>query len=109
MLYTRCNMQASQRLATVIGSTAFEDLQRGVHFADEELLLVPDEMPIGAVGEFVDDDMVVGKTQWLVKRGRVVKRRLYTFPGIYEPVSESEAVRAEFAGALARSPRGTLR
>ena len=37
----------SQRLATVIGSTAFEDLQRGVHFADEELLLVPDEMPIG--------------------------------------------------------------
>ena len=96
MLYTRCNMQASQRLATVIGSTAFEDLQRGVHFADEELLLVPDEMPIGAVGEFVDDDMVVGKTQWLVKR------RLYTFPTIYEPVSESEAVRAEFAGALAR-------
>ena len=36
MLYTRCNMQASQRLATVIGSTAFEDLQRGVHFADED-------------------------------------------------------------------------
>ena len=58
MLYTRCNMQASQRLATVIGSTAFEDLQRGVHFADEELLLVPDEMPVGAVGEFVEDDMV---------------------------------------------------
>ena len=53
-------MQASQRLATVIGSTAFEDLQRGVHFADEELLLVPDEMPIGAVhvGEFIEDDMV---------------------------------------------------
>ena len=48
----------SQRLATVIGSTAFEDLQRGVHFADEELLLVPDEMPIGGVvGEFVEDDM----------------------------------------------------
>ena len=65
MLYTRCNMQqaarhmqASQRLATVIGSTAFEDLQRGVHFADEELLLVPDEMPVGGVGEFVEDDMV---------------------------------------------------
>jgi hypothetical protein len=59
MLYTRCNMQASQRLATVIGSTAFEDLQRGVHFADEELLLVPDEMPVSAVGEFIEDDMVV--------------------------------------------------
>ena len=58
MLYTRCNMQSSQRLATVIGSTAFEDLQRGVHFADEELLLVPDEMPVGAVGEFIEDDMV---------------------------------------------------
>ena len=59
MLYTWCNMQASQRLATVIGSTAFEDLQRGLHFADEELLLVPDEMPIGGVvGEFVEDDMV---------------------------------------------------
>jgi hypothetical protein len=42
----------------VIGSTAFEDLQRGVHFADEELLLVPDEMPVGAVGEFIEDDMV---------------------------------------------------
>ena len=40
------------------GSTAFEDLQRGVHFADEELLLVPDEMPTGGVGEFVEDDMV---------------------------------------------------
>jgi hypothetical protein len=93
----------------VMGSTAFEDLQHGMHFADEELSLVPDEMPVGAVGEFVEDDMEVGKTQWLAKRGRVVKRGLYTFPGIYEPVSESEAVRAEFAGALARSPRGTLR
>jgi len=39
-------------------STAFEDLQRGVHFADEELLLVPDEMPVGAVGEFIEDDMI---------------------------------------------------
>ena len=29
-----------------------------VHFADEELLLVPDEMPVGGVGEFVEDDMV---------------------------------------------------
>ena len=29
------------------GSTAFEDLQ-----------LVPDEMPTGGVGEFVEDDMV---------------------------------------------------
>ncbi len=56
-----------------------------MYFADKALLLVPDEMPVGAVGEFVDDDMVVGKTQWLVIR------RLYTFPTIYEPVSESEA------------------
>ena len=24
----------------------------------EELLLVPDEMPVGGVGEFVEDDMV---------------------------------------------------
>ena len=33
-------------------------MEESVHFADEELLLVPDEMPTGGVGEFVEDDMV---------------------------------------------------
>jgi hypothetical protein len=53
----------------VMGSTAFEDLQHGMHCADEELSLVTDEMPVGAVGEFVEDDMAVGKTQWLANVG----------------------------------------
>ena len=45
ILYTRCNMHSAVQLASVIGSTSFEDTERGIRFADEELLLMPDEMP----------------------------------------------------------------
>ena len=38
-------MHSAVQLASVIGSTSFEDTERGIRFADEELLLLPDEMP----------------------------------------------------------------
>jgi len=42
----------------VIGSTALEDLERGVQFADEELMLTVDEMPTGGVSSFVEQDLI---------------------------------------------------
>ena len=45
-------------MATVIGSTPFEDLERGVQFVDEELMLTADEMPTGGVSSFVEQDLI---------------------------------------------------
>ena len=58
ILYTRANRQAAGRMTSVIGSTPFEDLERGVRFADEELLLVPAEQPYSSVDRFVSRDMI---------------------------------------------------
>ena len=47
------------QLASVIGSTSFEDTERGIRFADEELLLMPDEMrPAIRFDEYLSTDML---------------------------------------------------
>ena len=58
VLYTRATKQLAVGMSTIIGSTPFEDLERGVAFADEELLLMPAEMPYSAVDSFVEADMI---------------------------------------------------
>ena len=45
-------------MATTIGSTPFEDLERGVSFVDEELMLTVDEMPYLAASDFVERDLL---------------------------------------------------
>jgi hypothetical protein len=57
-LYCRCSRQSAALMASVIGSTSYDDLERGVEFADEELLLTPDELPYGTVQDFVEDDLI---------------------------------------------------
>ena len=44
-IYCRLSRQSAAGVATSIGSTPFEDLERGVKFVDEELMLTADEMP----------------------------------------------------------------
>ena len=58
ILYTRCNMHSAVQLASVIGSTSFEDTERGIRFADEELLLMPEEMPAIRFDEYLSTDML---------------------------------------------------
>ena len=57
-IYCRLSRESAAGVATVIGSTAFEDLERGVQFADEELMLTVDEMPTGGVSSFVEQDLI---------------------------------------------------
>ena len=46
-------------VATVIGSTSFEDMERGVSFdADGEILLTPAEMPSLPTARFVEQDLI---------------------------------------------------
>ena len=42
----------------MIGSTPFEDLERGVQFADEELMLTAGEMPALSVDGFVERELL---------------------------------------------------
>jgi len=51
-------MHSAVQLASVIGSTSFEDTERGIRFADEELLLMPDEMPAIRFEEYLSTDML---------------------------------------------------
>jgi hypothetical protein len=58
IIYTRATRQAAVSVSMVIGSTLFEDTERGVHFCDEELMLVPEEMPSVCVEDFVEQDLI---------------------------------------------------
>ena len=51
-------MHSAVQLASVIGSTSFEDTERVICFADEELLLMPDEMPAIRFDEYLSTDML---------------------------------------------------
>ena len=51
-------MHSAVQLASVIGSTSFVDNVRGIRFADEELLLMPDEMPAIRFDEYLSTDML---------------------------------------------------
>ena len=46
-IYCRLSKEAASRMASVIGSTAFEDLERG-GFVSEELELLPHELAFDA-------------------------------------------------------------
>jgi hypothetical protein len=57
-IYCRCSRQSAAQMASVIGSTSFDDIERGVEFADEELLLTSAELPYGSLQDFIEDDMI---------------------------------------------------
>jgi hypothetical protein len=57
-IYCRLSRQSAASVASTIGSTPFEDLERGVQFVDEELMLTVGEMPGQAVDSFVERDLI---------------------------------------------------
>ena len=57
LLYCRLSRQSAAGVATTIGSTPFEDLERGVQFVDEELMLTVDEMPSLHASNFIERDL----------------------------------------------------
>ena len=63
-LYTRASKEAMMSIATIVGSTAFEDIERG-EFVDEELMLTSKDLDTqagvydGHVGiELVNDALI---------------------------------------------------
>ena len=50
--------QSAAGVATLIGSTPFEDLERGVQFVDEELMLTAAERPALAASAFVEQELI---------------------------------------------------
>ena len=57
-IYCRLSRQSAAGVATLIGSTPFEDLERGVMFVDEELMLTADEMPSANISSFIERDLI---------------------------------------------------
>jgi hypothetical protein len=57
-IYCRLSRQSAAGVATTIGSTPFEDLERGVKFVDEELMLTADEVPSGLVSSYIERDLL---------------------------------------------------
>jgi hypothetical protein len=58
LIYCRLSKESAAGVATVIGSTPFQDLERGVQFVDEELMLTAEELPRGSVSGFVEQDLL---------------------------------------------------
>ena len=57
-IYCRLSRQSAAGVATLIGSTPFEDLERGVMFVDEELMLTADEVPSATISSFIERDLL---------------------------------------------------
>jgi hypothetical protein len=57
IMYTRANRQSARRVARVVGSTPFEDTERGVFF-DDDLLLTPETMAVGRVDGFIEAELI---------------------------------------------------
>jgi hypothetical protein len=58
ILYARASKQSARRVARVIGSTPFEDIERGVFF-DDDLLLTPEALSAsGGADDFIDDELI---------------------------------------------------
>jgi hypothetical protein len=57
-LYCRLSKQSAAGVATAIGSTPFEDLERGVQFAGDEMMLTAAEMPVVRLSSFIERDLV---------------------------------------------------
>lgn len=58
-LYARASKEAMMDVAKVVGSTTFEDLERG-SFMDEELMVTTSDLaaPAGVYDDFVGNDLV---------------------------------------------------
>ena len=58
-LYTRASKEAMMSIATIVGSTAFEDIERG-EFVDEELMVTSKDLkaPGGVYDHLIGDDLV---------------------------------------------------
>ena len=57
-IYCRLSRQSAAGVATTIGSTPFEDLERGVRFVDEELMLTADEVPSADISKLIERDLI---------------------------------------------------
>ena len=57
-IYCRLSRQSAAGVATTIGSTPFEDLESGVKFIDEELMLTADEVPSADFSMFIERDLL---------------------------------------------------
>ena len=57
-IYCRLSRESAASVAATIGSTSFEDLERGVQFVDEELMLTVDEMPAQSASGFAERDLL---------------------------------------------------
>ena len=58
-IYCRVSRQSAATVASLVGSTPFEDRERGVQFVDEERMLTAAEMPSTVTERFVDRDMML--------------------------------------------------
>jgi hypothetical protein len=56
ILYTRANGQSARRVARIVGSTPFEDTERGVFF-DDDLMLMPETYQ-ASVGDFIEKELI---------------------------------------------------
>ena len=57
LIYCRISKESAASIATCIGSTSFEDLERGAQFVGEEMVLAAWEAP-KAVELFVEKSMI---------------------------------------------------
>ena len=57
-IYCRISKESAAAVATVIGSTAFEDLERGVQFCDEELVFTTDDAAMSGREAWLEQDML---------------------------------------------------
>ena len=58
LLYCRASRQSAAGVSRLIGSTPFEDIERGMRFHDEELMLIDSELPEFELKEFVSQDLI---------------------------------------------------
>ena len=58
-LYTRAGKEAIMSIATIVGSTAFEDIERG-EFVDEELMVTSSDLKVrsGVYDDFLGTELL---------------------------------------------------
>jgi hypothetical protein len=57
-IYCRISRQSEASVTSLIGSTPFEDLERGASFVGEELILTEVEMHASSIETFCERDMI---------------------------------------------------
>ena len=58
LIYCRVSRESAASVATCIGSTPFEDLERGARFVGDEIVLTTHEEPLRRVELFAEADMI---------------------------------------------------